>query len=77
MNRGKYCGGTLTTDGRRLVGAFGRAGMTVDLSHATEDSFFQAIDLLEGPAIASSRSGTSSVATESGSSSVLFRRGNS
>jgi membrane dipeptidase len=54
----RYAGGTgepgpLTPEGRRLVPALGEAGIVVDLSHAAEESFFQAIDLLEGPVIAS------------------------
>ena len=54
----RYAGGTgepgpLTAAGRRLVPALGQAGLVLDLSHAAEESFFQAIDLLEGPVIAS------------------------
>jgi membrane dipeptidase len=54
----RYAGGTgepgpLTAEGRRLVPALGQAGITVDLSHAAEESFFQAMDLLDGPVIAS------------------------
>ena len=54
----RYAGGTgepgpLTPAGRKLVPALGRAGIVLDLSHAAEESFFQALDLLEGPVIAS------------------------
>ena len=53
----RYAGGTgepgpLSPEGRRLVPALGEAGITLDLSHTAEDSFFQAIDLLEGPVFA-------------------------
>jgi len=56
--RTRYAGGTgapgpLTPEGRRLVPALGEAGLILDLSHAAEESFFEALDLCEGPVIAS------------------------
>ncbi len=54
----RYSGGTgapgpLTDAGRRLVPALARAGLALDLSHAAEESFFEALDLAEGPVLAS------------------------
>jgi membrane dipeptidase len=56
--RTRYAGGTgapgpLTPEGRRLVPALAEAGLILDLSHASEESFFEALDLSEGPVIAS------------------------
>ena len=56
--RTRYAGGTgepgpLTPDGRRLVRALDEARLILDLSHAAEESFFEALDLFEGPVIAS------------------------
>ncbi|GJM44989.1 MAG: peptidase [Gemmatimonadota bacterium] len=54
----RYSGGTsepgpLTEAGRALVPALDRAGIILDLSHAAEESFFEALDLYERPPIAS------------------------
>lgn len=54
----RYAGGTgepgpLTAEGRQLVRELDRTGMILDLSHAAEESFFEAMDLYERPAIAS------------------------
>ncbi|HMB69470.1 MAG TPA: membrane dipeptidase [bacterium] len=54
----RYSGGTgepgpLTPAGRRLVPELQRAGLILDLSHAAEESFFEALDLYERPPIAS------------------------
>jgi membrane dipeptidase len=54
----RYSGGTgapgpLTRDGVALVDELSRANMILDLSHAAEESFFQAIDRFSGPVIAS------------------------
>jgi membrane dipeptidase len=56
--RTRYAGGTgapgpLTEAGRRLVRALDESGFILDLSHAAEESFFEALDAFEGPAIAS------------------------
>lgn len=56
--RTRYSGGTgapgpLTDAGRRLVPALAHAGMALDLSHAAEESFFEALDLSEGHVLAS------------------------
>jgi membrane dipeptidase len=54
----RYSGGTgepgpLTRDGATLVDVLSRERMILDLSHAAEESFFQAIDRFSGPVIAS------------------------
>jgi membrane dipeptidase len=54
----RYSGGTgapgpLTRDGAALVDVLSREKMILDLSHAAEESFFQAIDRFSGPLIAS------------------------
>ena len=54
----RYSGGTgepgpLTPEGRRLVPALQRAGLVLDLSHAAEESFDEALDLSEGHVMAS------------------------
>ena len=56
--RTRYAGGTgepgpLTPAGRDLVRALDEAHLILDLSHAAEESFFEALDLFEGPVIAS------------------------
>jgi membrane dipeptidase len=56
--RTRYAGGTgapgpLSAGGRKLVPALERAGLGLDLSHASEESFHEALDLFDGPAIAS------------------------
>ncbi|MBZ0268417.1 membrane dipeptidase [bacterium] len=54
----RYAGGTsepgpLTKLGRRLVPELARVGLILDLSHAAEESFFEALDLTDGPVMAS------------------------
>jgi membrane dipeptidase len=54
----RYCGGTrdpgpLTDDGRDLLTAMADIGFTLDLSHMDELSARQALDLYDGPVIAS------------------------
>lgn len=54
----RYTGGTwrpgpLTRLGVELLDMMAELGMILDLSHMAEESFFQAIDLYEGPVIAS------------------------
>ncbi len=54
----RYCGGTrqpgpLTDVGRTLMGELARAGLTLDVSHMAEESFWQALDLFDGAVIAS------------------------
>ena len=54
----RYAGGTgepgpLTDAGRALLGEMRSAGLTLDLSHAAEESFHEALDLFDGPVIAS------------------------
>jgi membrane dipeptidase len=56
--RTRYAGGTgapgpLTEAGRRLVPALDRAGFALDLSHASEESFFDALDLFGGAVLVS------------------------
>lgn len=54
----RYCGGTkqpgpLTDLGRALLRELAAAGMILDVSHMAEESFWQALDLWQGPLIAS------------------------
>lgn len=54
----RYCGGTkqpgpLTDLGRALLPELAAAGMILDVSHMAEESFWQALDLWNGPVIAS------------------------
>jgi membrane dipeptidase len=54
----RYAGGTgepgpLTAAGRELLGALHEAGIVLDLSHASEESFHEEVDLYDGPIIAS------------------------
>ncbi len=54
----RYAGGTgepgpLTDLGRELLDAMADLGLILDLSHAAEESFFEALDRYEGPVIAS------------------------
>ena len=54
----RYSGGTgapgpLTPAGRELIAEMGRLPLALDLSHMAEESFWQALRLFDGPAIAS------------------------
>jgi membrane dipeptidase len=54
----RYAGGTgapgpLTADGRALVQAMNDHRFALDLSHLSDDSFWQALDLFTGPVLAS------------------------
>ncbi len=54
----RYGGGTaepgpLTDDGRRLLDVMSGLSLTLDLSHASEETFFEAIDRFEGAVIVS------------------------
>ncbi len=56
--RTRYAGGTgepgpLTAEGRRLLSVMADLGLILDLSHATDESFLEAIDRFEGVVIAS------------------------
>ena len=55
---GPYCHGTgseggLTADGRELLKQMDRVGMLLDVTHLADESFWQAIELFEGPVLAS------------------------
>jgi len=57
-HRTRYAGGTgdpgpLTTDGRELMIQMKRAGLVLDVSHMAEESFFEALELFDGPVLAS------------------------
>jgi membrane dipeptidase len=54
----RYCGGTgapgpLTAEGRALMREMSRAGLALDMSHMADASFWEALDLFDGPVIAS------------------------
>jgi membrane dipeptidase len=54
----RYAGGTaepgpLTPEGRRLLDVMADIGLILDLSHASDESFFQALDRFPGTVIAS------------------------
>jgi len=54
----RYAGGTgapgpLTPYGRELMGEMKRAGLILDVSHLAEASFFEALELFDGPVLAS------------------------
>ncbi len=45
--------GPLTPDGRALLKEFGRLGMILDATHLSDTSFFEALDVFDGPVLAS------------------------
>jgi membrane dipeptidase len=45
--------GPLTADGVRLLALFDELGMILDATHLSDTSFFQALELFEGPVLAS------------------------
>jgi membrane dipeptidase len=54
----RYAGGTgepgpLTPEGRKLLDVMADLGLILDLSHASDESFFEALDRFEGTVIAS------------------------
>lgn len=54
----RYCGGTgepgpLTPEGRRLLDVMAGLGLILDLSHASDESFLEALDRFEGTVIVS------------------------
>ncbi len=54
----RYCGGTgepgpLTPEGRRLLDVMAGLGLMLDLSHASDESFLEALDRFEGTVIVS------------------------
>ncbi len=54
----EYCHGTgsvggLTADGRRLLQEMDKAGMLLDATHLSDDSFWEAMDIFHGPVLAS------------------------
>jgi membrane dipeptidase len=56
--RTRYCGGTrapgpLTREGRELIAEMQHHGLILDCSHFAEESFYEALDLFTGVAIAS------------------------
>lgn len=58
VNTGRYAGGTgvesgLTAAGRRLLDEMGRLGTILDLTHLSDASFWEALDLFGGPVMAS------------------------
>jgi len=57
-HRTRYAGGTgdpgpLTPAGRELMVQMKRAGVALDVSHLAEESFFEALELFDGPLLAS------------------------
>lgn len=55
---GRYAGGTgteagLSPAGRALVAAMARAGFALDLTHLSDRAFWEALELFEGPVLAS------------------------
>ncbi len=46
-------GGGLTPDGRELLGEMDGLGMLLDLTHLTDQGFFEALELYQGPVLAS------------------------
>lgn len=56
--RTRYCGGTkspgpLTQDGQRLLEKMEECGFILDCAHFSEESYFEALDLFDGPVIVS------------------------
>ena len=54
----EYCHGTgsvggLTDDGRKLLAEMNRVGMLLDVTHLSDDSFREALDIYTGPVLAS------------------------
>lgn len=75
----RYAGGThepgpLTDDGKRLLRVMSQFNMGLDLSHCAEQAFFQALDLYEGPIVASHSNPRKLVNTDRHLSDVMIRR---
>lgn len=73
-----YCGGAgkpgpLTTMGRDLMVELGRERLALDTSHMAEESFWQALSLFKGPAIASHANCRRFVATDRQLSDEMIR----
>ena len=71
----RYCGGTgepgpLTQEGRDLLGAMAPYGFVLDLSHMAWESALEALDLYEGPVIASHSNALKQVKDGKGSRSL-------
>ena len=54
----EYCHGTgseggLTEDGQRLLQEMDKAGMLLDATHLADESFWEALDIFQGPVLAS------------------------
>jgi membrane dipeptidase len=54
----EYCHGTgsvggLSADGRQLLKEMDKAGMMLDATHLSDDSFWEAMDIYQGPVVAS------------------------
>ncbi len=50
---GTGCDGPLTPSGRELLGVMQEIGMTLDVTHFCDTSFYEALDLYHGPILAS------------------------
>jgi membrane dipeptidase len=50
---GTGCDGPLTAAGRQLLKEFMRLGMILDVTHLSDTSFFEALEIYEGPMLAS------------------------
>jgi membrane dipeptidase len=77
-HRTRYSGGTgapgpLTAAGRDLMRELGRHGLILDTSHLSEESFFEALELFEGPVIASHSNARTLVPTDRQLSDDMLR----
>lgn len=75
----RYAGGThepgpLTDDGKRLLRVMSQFNLGLDLSHCAEQAFFQALDLYEGPVVASHSNPRKLVNTDRHLSDAMIRR---
>jgi membrane dipeptidase len=57
-------GGPLSPLGRKLLEAMGRAGLTLDLTHMSEEACLEALDTYEGPVVATHAHSRRTVATD-------------
>ncbi|GIV95647.1 MAG: peptidase [Herpetosiphonaceae bacterium] len=74
----RYCGGTnapgpLTALGRELLAEMDRRSLALDLSHMAEESFWQALELFQGPVIASHSNCRTFIPTDRHLSDAMIR----